>query len=200
MRAVLYAPAAAPGYPRALACPVGGEFLLDGLTAPGRYHLRDIRLVNVATGRDFLFAAPDTAAVDVGGDLFIAWVTAEPMTMAEAARRRRRLRREFLSELPVRRGFELEGQVVGAAFPVIHASPAVPVTPAEFGGLLDVGQGDCAIGAVDLDLGVAVPGLPPTYYPGHPHPRLGGVPERALQRPAGPLQRPAAGEHTAWRT
>ncbi|HPC12276.1 MAG TPA: hypothetical protein PK112_09300, partial [candidate division Zixibacteria bacterium] len=80
VRAELYAPAATPGYPRSLACRVGGEFLLDNLAAPGRYHLRNIRLADPDTGRDFLYAAPDTAAVDVGGDLFIAWVTAEPMT------------------------------------------------------------------------------------------------------------------------
>jgi len=162
VRAELYAPAAAPGYPRALACPVGGEFLLDGLTAPGRYHLRDIRLADPATGRDFLFAVPDTAAVDVGGDLFIAWVTAEPMTMAEMLAAGIVFDESSYQNYQFVVGFELEGQVVEYAFPVIHASPAVPVTPAEFGGLLDVGQGDCAIGAVDLDIsGVAVPGLPP---------------------------------------
>ena len=162
VRAELYAPAAASGYPRALACPVGGEFLLDGLTAPGRYHLRDIRLADPATGRDFLYAVPDTAAVDVGGDLFIAWVTAEPMTMAELLAAGVVFDANSYQNYQFVVGFELEGQVVEYAFPVIHASPAVPVTPAEFGGLLDVGQGDCAIGAVDLDIsGVAVPGLPP---------------------------------------
>lgn len=162
VRAELYAPAATPGYPRSLACRVGGEFLLDGLTAPGRYHLRNIRLADPDTGRDFLYAAPDSAAVDVGGDLFIAWVTAEPMTMAEMLAAGVVFDESSYQNYQFVVGFELEGQVVEYAFPVIHASPAVPVTPAEFGGLLDVGQGDCAIGEVDLDIsGVEVPGLPP---------------------------------------
>ena len=165
VRATLYLPEPDPEtqqYTREVECPAGGEFLLDRLPASGRCWLREIRLVSLRDGRDFLFAQPDSVAIDVGGDFFVAWVSAEPMTWEEMNAAGVVFDEDSYQNYNFVIGFELEGRLVEYEFPLVQTPAALPATPSDWSGVA-TGGGDCLISEVELDVsGISIPTLPAT--------------------------------------
>jgi len=85
VEAELYAPFPSDEYPVEVACAPGQALQIEGqyVQEPGTYLLKNIRLVSLSNGRTFLYSQPSEVHLEIGGDLFFAYIETHPMSMAE---------------------------------------------------------------------------------------------------------------------